>query len=125
MKQLCNLEIECLVPLLLVKFGDLALDFFHNLDFALKELAQTADGVVARFGCLATLQRLLVLLDLTNQATCDLFLGARDDKVQELLVRDHRLVVICHQVDEESALPLTDFAFQSSWLQIACEEDEE
>ena len=36
LEQLCDLQIKGLLALLLVEFGDLALDFFHNLDLTLK-----------------------------------------------------------------------------------------
>ena len=69
------------------------------------------------------MQGRLCLLDFTNQSSSDLFLCPWNDEVQELLVAHHRLVVVSHQIDKESALLLAYGLFERSWLQIAREED--
>lgn len=69
-------------------------------------------------------QRLLGLLNLGNESSCDLFLRSRDDKVEKLFVADNRLVVIRHQINKESALLLSNFAFQGARLQVAGEKYE-
>ena len=40
LEQLSNLQIKGLLALLLVEFGDLALNFFHNLDLTLKKFSE-------------------------------------------------------------------------------------
>ena len=61
-------------------------------------------------------QRLLGLLNLGYESSCDLFLRSRDDKVEKLFIADNGLVVIRHKVNQEGALFLSNFAFQGAWL---------
>lgn len=55
----------------------------------------------------------------------DLLLSARNDKVKELLICDHRLVIIGHEVHKESALLLRNLTLKHPWLQIIGEKHEE
>ena len=111
--------------LLLMVFGDLALDFLHHLDFTLEELGQRADSIVTCFHSLSIFQRLLRLLDLAKQPSCDLLFGPWDDKIKELLVADHGVIVIRHQVHQEGALLVINITLERLRLEVACEEDEE
>ena len=125
LEKLGDLQVKRLVLLLLVELGDLALDLLHDLHFALKELRERAHSVVARLGNLSATQRLFLLAYFVDQAARDLLFGARDDKIEELFVGDHRLIVIGHQVDQESALLLRDVCLEGAWLQVAGKEDKE
>ena len=47
LEKLGDLQVECLVLLLLIELGDLALDLLHDLHLALKQLRQGAYCVIA------------------------------------------------------------------------------
>ena len=47
LKQLSYLQVQCLIPLLLMKLGDLPLDLLHDLNLALEELGERTDGIIA------------------------------------------------------------------------------
>ena len=47
LEQLCDLEVQGLSAHSRVEFGDLTLDFLHDLHFALEKFGQTADSVIA------------------------------------------------------------------------------
>ena len=64
-----------------------------------------------------------MLLNLADEAPCDLFLRPWNDEVKKLFVAYHCLVVVRHQVNQEGALLLTDGALERAWLQIAREEN--
>ena len=61
-------------------------------------------------------QRLLGLLNLGYESSCDLFLRSWDDKVEKLFIADNRLVVIRHKINKEGTLLLSNFAFQGAGL---------
>ena len=94
-----DLQVKSLTFLPRIELGYLALYFLHNLDFALEELRQAAHSIVTRLRCLSTMERFLRLSDLAKEALRDLLLRARNDEIEELFVRDDRLVVVRHQVD--------------------------
>jgi hypothetical protein len=60
-----------------------------------------------------------MLSDFENEFLRDLFLGARDDEVKELLVVDHTLVVVCHQIYQEGTLLFSYYCLKGVWLQVA------
>lgn len=109
----------------LVEFCDLTLNFLHHLDLTLEEFSEGADSIVARLFKLPIIQWHLRLFDLVDESASDLFLGAWDDKVEELFIAHHRLVIVRHQVHQEGALLLRNVTLQSIWLQVAREEHEQ
>ena len=86
MEKLGDLKIKCLVSLLLVELCDLALDLFHNLDFAFEQFSKGDVGIVAGLGNFTATEGLLLLPDFVDQAASDLLLRAWDDEIEELLV---------------------------------------
>ena len=98
LEKLRDLQVEGSLALLLMELRDLALNFFHNLNLTFEELGKRAHGIITAFLKLSDVERLLSLLDLADEPACDLFLGTRDDEVQELFIRYNRLIIVRHQV---------------------------
>ena len=98
LEKLSDLQVEGCLALLLMKLGDLALNFFHNLNFTFKELCKGANGVITAFFEFSNMKWLLSLFNLAYEPASDLFLSARDNEVQELFIGYNRLVIVRHQV---------------------------
>ena len=86
LEKLSDLEVESSLSLLLMKFCDLALNLFHNLNLTFEELGERAYGIVTAFLKFSNMKRLLSLFNLAYEPPSDLFLSAWDHKVQELFI---------------------------------------